>query len=44
MLVFKKKLISKQYTEGVEWMYEADGEWKEYIGPMVKYGKDYFIG
>jgi len=44
MLVFKKKLISKQYTEGLEWMYKVDGEWKEYIGPMVKYGKDYFIG
>lgn len=44
MLVFKKKHISSHYTEGEEWMYKKDGEFVEYIGPMVKYRKEYFIG
>ena len=44
MLVFKKKHISSHYTEGVEWMWKVNGEFEEYIGPMIKYRKDYFIG
>jgi hypothetical protein len=44
MLVFKKKHISSHYTEGEEWMWKVDGEWKEYIGPTVKYRNDYFVG
>lgn len=44
MLVFKKKLISSHYTEGEEWMWKVNGEFEEYIGPMVKYRKDYFVG
>lgn len=44
MLVFKKKLISKYYTEGAEWMWKVNGEFEEYIGPIIKYRKDYFVG
>ena len=44
MLVFKKKHISSHYTEGGEWMWKPQGEFEEYIGPMVKYRKEYFVG
>jgi hypothetical protein len=44
MLVFKKKLISNHYTEGIEWMWKVNDEFVEYIGPMVKYRNDYFVG
>jgi hypothetical protein len=44
MLVFKKKHISSHYTEGGEWMWKPKGEFEEYIGPMVKYRKEYFVG